>query len=474
MKPSIGERLGQYRLEQLAGRGSMADVYQARHVDTGERVAVKLMHPHLIQQPSALRRFRREAEVMLKVRHPHIAQIYDCVAEAETAYIVMEYLAGGTLEERLAEASLKHGGLPLEQIDRWMTTICAAVDYAHRHGLVHRDLKPANIMFRDDDAPVLTDFGLAYWVDQPRLSGTGSLTGTPAYISPEQARGQAGDRRSDVYSLGVILYEMLTGQTPFQGGTLGVVVKHISELPPAPRVFGRKLHPNVEAVVMRTLAKEPVERYQSAQSLAAALHLAIHKRTGLVTFHSPVILSSFSEYTQEHFRRALFEPKPLGRIANPPERNPVRPQHPWRAVRPGKARGRLIGGNLTLISTTLGTPYEIQTEGKILFLEDVGEEPYSIDRMLTHLRLAGKFRGIRGLVWGECAACRPRDFQPGFESTFSTGEVVQNILGALDVPVLTGLVIGHTDDQLTLPLGVEAELDADAGTLTILESALTE
>lgn len=285
MKPSIGERLGPYRLEQLAGRGSMADVYQARHVDTGEQVAVKLMHPHLIQQPSALRRFRREAEVMLKVRHPHIAQVYECVAEAETAYIVMEYLAGGTLEQRLAKVSLQHGSVPLEQVDRWMTIICAAVDYAHRHGLVHRDLKPANIMFRDDDAPVLTDFGLAYWVDQPRLSGTGSLTGTPAYISPEQARGQAGDRRSDVYSLGVILYEMLTGQTPFQGGTLGVVIKHISDLPPAPRIFGRHLHPNVEAVVMRTLAKEPVERYQSAQSLAAALHLAVERSTAAVAPH---------------------------------------------------------------------------------------------------------------------------------------------------------------------------------------------
>lgn len=205
-----------------------------------------------------------------------------------------------------------------------------------------------------------------------------------------------------------------------------------------------------------------------------ALHLAIHRMTGLATFHGPVVLSGLSDWTLEHFRRALFETKPLGRLSNPPEARPIRPRHPWRAVRPGKARGPLIGGNLTLISTTLGTPYEIQTEGRILFLEDVGEEPYSIDRMLTHLRLAGKFRGIRGLVWGECASCRPREFQPGFESTFSTGEVVQNILGGLDVPVLSGLVIGHTDDQLTLPLGVEAELDADAGTLTILESALTE
>jgi muramoyltetrapeptide carboxypeptidase len=205
-----------------------------------------------------------------------------------------------------------------------------------------------------------------------------------------------------------------------------------------------------------------------------ALHLGIQRMAGLVTFHGPVVLSGLSDWTLEHLRRALFETKPLGRLSNPPEPRPIRPRHPWRAVRAGKARGRLAGGNLTLISTTLGTPYEIETEGRILVLEDVGEEPYSIDRMLTHLRLAGKLRGIRGLVFGECASCRPREFQPGFESTFSVGEVVQNLLGGLDVPVLTGLVIGHTDDQLTLPLGVEAELDADAGALTILEPALTE
>jgi muramoyltetrapeptide carboxypeptidase len=202
-----------------------------------------------------------------------------------------------------------------------------------------------------------------------------------------------------------------------------------------------------------------------------ALHLAIHKRTGLVTFHSPVILSSFSEYTQEHFRRALFEPKPLGRIANPPERNPVRPQHPWRAVRPGKARGRLIGGNLTLISTTMGTPFEIDTDGCILFLEDVGEEPYSVDRMLTQLHLAGKLQSAAGIVWGECSRCAPREFRPSMASPYTLGETIENLLGRLPVPVLSGMTIGHTGDQATLPLGVMATLDAGKGELILEEPA---
>ncbi len=203
-----------------------------------------------------------------------------------------------------------------------------------------------------------------------------------------------------------------------------------------------------------------------------AMHLAIHQKTGLVTFHGPVMLSGFTPYTIDHFRRALFSAKPIGAVTNPAESNTMRPNHPLRTVRGGKARGPLIAGNLTLISTTMGTPYEIDTRGKILCIEDVGEEPYSMDRMLTQLRLAGKLEQAAGIVMGECARCTPREFRPGFDSTFSLGEIVDDILGGLKIPVLAGLTFGHTADQLTLPQGCAAELDADRGTLTIEESAL--
>ena len=203
-----------------------------------------------------------------------------------------------------------------------------------------------------------------------------------------------------------------------------------------------------------------------------ALHLAIHKRTGLITFHGPVPLSKFSEYTQKYYQAALFDSKPLGTLPNPPETDLLRPTHRLRTIRPGKARGPLIGGNLTLVSTTMGTPWEIDTRGKILFLEDIEEQPYSIDRMLTQLRLAGKFDGVAGIVIGECKDCKPRDYQPSFPTGgFTLGEVLDEILGKLKVPVLTGLTIGHTDDQLTLPVGVMASLDAGKGELTIEESA---
>lgn len=203
-----------------------------------------------------------------------------------------------------------------------------------------------------------------------------------------------------------------------------------------------------------------------------ALHAAIHKRTGLVTFHGPVTLSAFSDYTIEHFRKALFETKPIGALGNPPESNTLRPRHTTRVIRPGKGRGRLIGGNLSLIAATMGTPYEIDTRGKILFLEDVGEQPYSIDRMLTQLRLAGKLNSAAGIVFGECSDCVPREFQPSFASTLSLGEVLDNILGGLKIPVLSGLTIGHTSDQLTLPLGVMATLNADRGELIVEEAGV--
>ncbi len=203
-----------------------------------------------------------------------------------------------------------------------------------------------------------------------------------------------------------------------------------------------------------------------------AMHLAIHKMAGLVTFHGPVPLSAFTAYTQNAYRDALFEPRPMGVVTNPPEANPLRPNHTLRPVRPGKARGRLIGGNLSLVAAMMGTPYEIDTRGSILFIEDVDEQPYSIDRMLTQLRLAGKLEQAAGIVWGECHDCTPRDYQPSFvEGTFTTPEVVDRILGDLKIPVLSGLTIGHTDDQLTLPIGVMAELDADKGSLTIEEAA---
>jgi muramoyltetrapeptide carboxypeptidase len=204
-----------------------------------------------------------------------------------------------------------------------------------------------------------------------------------------------------------------------------------------------------------------------------AMHLALNRHAKLMTFHGPIALSRFTDYTQKYFRKAVFETEAIGKVTNPPESNELRPSHTLRTIKPGVGTGPLVGGNLTLISTTLGTPYEIETRGKILFLEDVDEEPYSIDRMLTHLRLAGKFDGVAGIIFGECQDCHPKDYKPSTTIPYGLGEVLDNILGGLKCPVLYGLTIGHTDDQLTLPLGVNATLDATNGTLEIKEAGVS-
>ena len=208
-----------------------------------------------------------------------------------------------------------------------------------------------------------------------------------------------------------------------------------------------------------------------------ALHLAIHKQTGLVTFHGPVILfngnaAHFTEYTLNYYRKALFTKEPIGPLANPPAANPLADTHPLRTIHPGTAHGRLIGGNLTLICSLMGTPWEIDTRNAIFFTEDVDEPPYRIDRKLTQLRLAGKLASAAGIVLGECADCGPGD-KPAFASTLSLGQVLDQIVGGAGVPALTGLLIGHTDNQLTLPLGVLATLDATRGQLVIEESAVS-
>jgi len=201
------------------------------------------------------------------------------------------------------------------------------------------------------------------------------------------------------------------------------------------------------------------------------LHLAITKKAGLVTFHGPVADGSIPPWTLASLKKALFSPEPIGELTNPPEEDPSWPAFPLHTLTPGKARGPIAGGNLTLISTTMGTPYEIETKGKILFLEDTGEPPYRVDRMLTQLKLAGKLQDAAGIVWGTCTDCTPA--RSSFEINLSLSELLEEILAPLGRPSLAGLVFGHSKEHLTLPIGVEAELDAGARTVAVVESATT-
>lgn len=202
-----------------------------------------------------------------------------------------------------------------------------------------------------------------------------------------------------------------------------------------------------------------------------AMHLAFNKLAGMVTFHGPMPLAAFSGQTSENFKKAIFSSEPIGFLANPESKSGFRKIYPTRTMTSGKAQGRLIGGNLSLISGLMGTPYEIETEGRILLIEDVGEQPFRIDRMLTQLRLAGKLQKAAGIVVGACSDCTPSGSQSStWDSTL--GEILDNIVAKSGIPAFYGLMFGHTSEQMTIPFGVEAIIDADTGTLNITEPAL--
>jgi len=276
MATLTGKTLGKYEVFERIGRGGMADVYKGRHERLDRTVAIKVLHPFLAEGDDFLARFEREARAVASLRHPHIVQVYDFDAEDDDLYMVMEYIGGGSLKDRLQKAAAEGRFLPLETVKSILGQVSDALDAAHAKGMLHRDVKPANVLLDESGRAFLADFGIARIVSTTQFTATGSLVGTPAYMSPEQARGESLTPASDLYALGVILYEMLSNTLPFDADTpLAIIHKQIHDPLPSIRATRAELPEGVVSVLERALAKEPGARYASAGALADAFREAL-------------------------------------------------------------------------------------------------------------------------------------------------------------------------------------------------------
>lgn len=272
-----GKTLGNVLIGDLIARGGMAEVYNGEHVKLNRKVAIKIMRDHVEEDPDSRTRFDREARVVAGLNHPNIIQIFDYDLVDGRPCIIMELVSGTALSNYMKALQKREEKLSHTTIVRLLSTIASAIDYAHERNIVHRDIKPANILLRsnsgdidldaplpDDVEPVLTDFGLVRLLDSSTQTSTGTVSGTPSYMSPEQARGDKVDRKTDIYSLGVVLYEMLAGAVPFDAeSSFGVLMKHLNEPPPPIRGISA----DMQAVINRSLAKDPAQRYESATEL---------------------------------------------------------------------------------------------------------------------------------------------------------------------------------------------------------------
>src|SRR5260221_1912694 len=262
---SPGQKVGKYDIKALIGRGGMAEVYRALNPDLNHDVAIKVLHPHVIESEDAVRRFRQEAQAIAALNHPNIVRVLDFHASGDLVFMVMELIEGPTLQQVMKSYPK---GIPQPLALQLFTNLAEAVSFAHEHGVIHRDIKPANVLIADSTRPVLTDFGVAQVLGLTGITEAGASFGTPVYMAPEVAMGNPGRVESDIYSLGVLLFEIITGEVPFKGNSVSQLLQeHLHTAPPLPSSIIPDLEPMVESVILGALKRDPAYRYHSVRDM---------------------------------------------------------------------------------------------------------------------------------------------------------------------------------------------------------------
>ncbi|MBK9054431.1 MAG: serine/threonine protein kinase [Chloroflexi bacterium] len=276
MTDLTGQFLGKYKVVARLDKGAMGEVYQGYHTSLNRNVAIKVLHPHLATAPDFVERFEREASIVARLRHTNIVQVYDFDVLNGLYYMVMEFVDGPNLSAEIKQRQSKSRPLTLLEIGYITHALAAALDYAHVRGVIHRDIKPANIMFNAEGQIVLTDFGIVHIMGDTVVQPTGTVLGTPAYMAPEQALGESVGHASDIYALGVVLFELVTGQLPFKGNNaLEVIQHHLNTPAPPPRQYRKDIPIELEQAILKALHKDPLHRQQKAGQLARDIRQAV-------------------------------------------------------------------------------------------------------------------------------------------------------------------------------------------------------
>lgn len=355
----IGRSLGgRYQIEALLGQGGMSAVYKATDPNLKRVVAVKLIHPHLSSDREFVRRFEEEAAAVAQLRHPNIIQVYDFNHDGDTYYIVFEFVPGETLQDRLKRSHAAERPLPLEETIKIAANTAEAIRYAHSRGLIHRDLKPANIMLNVTGQAILMDFGIVKILGGTQHTATGAVMGTARYMSPEQIKGERIDARTDIYSLGVVLFEMVGGRPPFEADSaMTLMMMHITDPVPDLAQIRPGVPADLVAVINKALAKDPAQRYQTAAELVAALGdiRPDGPAAGATVVEQPAIDSTYVESTPVALppEQTFAEPAAAATREAPPASVVPRQATSTAPAAMGNQRLLMAGGGLLLLALLL-------------------------------------------------------------------------------------------------------------------------